>query len=67
MSTNDSVVISEVTYNYKPLIFDYFMKQGAAAGGSGTYPLTETIYLKPRGQAAMLLQSDNTPCPSPTF
>jgi Flp pilus assembly protein TadG len=67
VSTNDSVVISEVTYSYKPLIFDYFMKQGAPAGGSGTYTLAETIYLKPRGQAAMLLQANNTPCPSPTF
>ena len=67
VSTNDSVVISEVTYSYKPLIFDYFMKKGATAGSSGTYTLAETIYLKPRGQAAMLLQSNNTPCPSPTF
>jgi len=68
VSTNDSVVISEVTYAYKPLIFDYFMKQGATGGGSpGTYTLTEKIYLKPRGQSAMLLQPNNTPCPSPTF
>ncbi len=68
VSTNDSVVISEVTYSYKPLIFDYFMKQAAGGGdGSGTYTLTEKIYLKPRGQAAMLLQSNNTPCPPPSF
>jgi hypothetical protein len=66
VTTNDSVVVSEVTYNYKPLIFDFFMKQ-AAGGSSGTYTLSEKIYLKPRGQAAMLLQSNNTPCPSPSF
>jgi Flp pilus assembly protein TadG len=67
VTTNDSVVISEVTYSYQPLIFDYFMKQAAGGSGSGTYTLSETTYLKPRGQAAMLLQADNTPCPSPTF
>jgi Flp pilus assembly protein TadG len=66
VSTNDSVVISEVTYSYKPLLFDYFMKQ-SSGGGGGTYPLAETVYLKPRGQAAMLLQSNNTPCPAPSF
>jgi Flp pilus assembly protein TadG len=69
VSTNDSVVISEVTYAYKPLIFDFFMKKsvGGTSGSSGTYTLAEKIYLKPRGQAAMLLQSNNTPCPSPSF
>ena len=68
VTTNDSVVISEVTYNYKPLVFDFFMKKSAGgAGGSGSYPMKETIYLKPRGQAAMLLQTNNTPCPSPSF
>jgi Flp pilus assembly protein TadG len=68
VSTNDSVVVSEVTYSYRPLIFDYFMRR--AVGGSsssGVYTLGETIYLKPRGQAAMLQQSNGTPCPAPTF
>jgi Flp pilus assembly protein TadG len=68
VGTNDSVVISEVTYAYKPLVFDYFMKKGNGGSGSGTYTLSETAYLKPRGQAAMLLQSDGTTvCPSPSF
>ncbi len=68
VGTNDSVVISEVTYAYKPLIFDYFMKKSTGGSGSGTYTLSETAYLKPRGQAAMLLQSDGTtPCPTPSF
>ena len=58
----------EVTYDYKPLVFDYFMKKSTGGtGASGTYTLNETIYLKPRSQAAMLLQANNTPCPSPTF
>jgi Flp pilus assembly protein TadG len=69
VTTNDSVVVAEVTYQYVPLIFDWFMKKsvGGGSAASGTYTLTDTIYLKPRGQAAMLLQSNNTPCPSPTF
>jgi Flp pilus assembly protein TadG len=67
VTTNDSVVIAEVTYAYVPLTFNYFMKN--AFGGTGAfYTLADTIYLKPRSQAAMLLQTDNvTPCPSPTF
>ena len=67
VSTNDSVVIAEVTYAYKPLLFDFFMKKSTGGTGSGTYTLTEKTYLKPRGQAAMLLQANNTPCPSPSF
>jgi Flp pilus assembly protein TadG len=67
VTTNDSVVVSEVTYNYKPLLFDFFMKNSGAGNGSGTYTMSEKIYLKPRGQAAMLLQSNNTPCPAPSF
>ena len=67
VSANDSVVISQVTYGYKPVLFDYFLKQGGGADSTGAYTMTETIYLKPRGQAAMLLQANNTPCPSPSF
>ena len=67
VTTNDSVVVADVTYDYKPLVFDYFMKKSGAASATGTYTLTEKVYLKPRGQAAMLLKPDNTPCPSPTF
>jgi Flp pilus assembly protein TadG len=67
VTTNDSVVISETTYSYKPLVFDYFMKSMAGSGGTGTYILGETIYMKPRSTIVNLLQSDNTTCPSPTF
>jgi Flp pilus assembly protein TadG len=69
VSTNDSVVVAEVTYTYTPLIFDYFLKRTLpnGAGGAGTYTLTERIFMKPRGQAAMLLQANGQPCPSPTF
>jgi Flp pilus assembly protein TadG len=69
VTTNDSVVVAEVIYTYTPILFDYFLKQGFpnGAGGPGTYALTERIFMKPRGQAAMLLKGDGTPCPSPTF
>jgi Flp pilus assembly protein TadG len=68
VTSNDSVVVAEVSYGYKPLIFDYFMKRAAGAtAGSGVYAMNETIYLKPRSQAAMLMQANNTPCPMPTF
>jgi Flp pilus assembly protein TadG len=67
VSTNDSVVISQAVYDYKPFVFDYFMKKGSAPSSTGTYTLSETVFLKPRGQAAMLLQANNTACPSPTF
>jgi Flp pilus assembly protein TadG len=64
----DSVVVAEVTYAYKPTVFDYFMKRSyGSSGTAGTYTLAATTYLKPRGQAAMLLQANGTPCPSPTF
>jgi hypothetical protein len=68
VTTLDSVVISEATYNYKPLVFDYFLKSfGTGGGPAGTHLMSETAYLKPRSQAINLLQSNNTPCPSPTF
>jgi hypothetical protein len=65
-NTNDAVVVATSTYAYRPLVFDYFMKKNYVATG-GTYILSETIYLKPRGQWPMLLQSNGTKCPSPTF
>jgi Flp pilus assembly protein TadG len=69
VTTNDSVVIADVTYNYSPLIFDYFLKKALSSlsDGQGAYKFTEKIYLKPRSQTAMLLQANNTPCPSPSF
>lgn len=67
VTTNDSVVVAEVTYDYVPLVFNYIMKN-TWGGGGASYRLSETIYMKPRSQTAMLLQSDDkTPCPSPTF
>jgi Flp pilus assembly protein TadG len=66
MGTQDSVVVSQVTYAYKPLVFDYFFKKNYG-GTSGTYTLTESKYQKPRGQWPMFQQANGTKCPSPTF
>jgi Flp pilus assembly protein TadG len=66
VTTNDSVVISDVTYAYTPLIFDYFLKKSMTAS-AGAYTFSEKVYVKPRSQTAMLLQTDGTPCPAPTF
>ena len=35
-----SVIVAEVTYDYEPIIFDYFVKTA--------FPLKETLFLKPR-------------------
>jgi Flp pilus assembly protein TadG len=67
MTTNDAVIVSLVTYQYKPLVFDYFMKKNYTASSNGAYTLSETIYQKPRGQWPMFQQANGTKCPSPTF
>ena len=69
VGTNDSVVVVDANYSYTPLVFDYFLKQGMTQGpgGPGTYLLSERIFMKPRGQAAVLDQQSGLPCPTPTF
>ena len=65
VSTTDSVVVAEAIYTYTPLIFDYFLNRTlpSGAGGPGTYTLSEKIFMKPRGQAAMLMQRQRTALP----
>ncbi len=69
VTTTDSVVVAEVNYTYTPLVFDYFLNRtlSSGTGGAGTYTLSETIFMKPRGQAAVFKKQDDTLCPSPTF
>jgi Flp pilus assembly pilin Flp len=68
VTKGDSVILAETTYDYKPLVFDYFMKKSyGSSGGTGTYTLAETIYLKPRNSSVNYVLSNNTTCPSPTF
>ena len=67
--SNDSIVVAEVTYDYTPLIFDYFMKRAAAGATSGTgvlYADRDDLFeaAQPSGHADA---ADNTPCPMPTF
>lgn len=66
VSTNDSIVVSEVQYNYTPLVFDTILKRAFTKTGS-YYTFSKTSYAKPRSQAAILQQANGTPCPSPTF
>lgn len=66
VGTNDSIVVTEVQYNYTPLIFDTIMKRTFTKTGS-YYVISKTAYAKPRSQAAMLQQANGTSCPSPTF
>ena len=53
VGTNDFVVMSTVTYGYRPPIFDKFMKS-AFGGAGGTYSMQETVYLKPRSNSPRL-------------
>jgi Flp pilus assembly protein TadG len=65
VGTLDTVVLSRVTYDYKPLVFDYFLKKNFT--GSGVYTLSENIYQKPRYGNVNLVPTSNVPCPTPTF
>jgi hypothetical protein len=69
VTTNDTLVMSEVAYGYKPRMFDYFLKKAFGASGSaGTYTLRQTVYMKPRALLANLVVVGGiVPCPGPTF
>ncbi len=53
VGTSDYVVISNVTYGYRPSLFDVFMRQ-AYGGAGGVYTMTEAVYLKPRSSVPQL-------------
>jgi Flp pilus assembly protein TadG len=63
VTTADSVVVANVSYGYKPNLFDIFMKSsyGGAKSG-GVYTMTETVYLKPRAVCPTIKKPDNTTC-----
>ena len=52
VEAGDSVIVTEVEYNYTPLIFDYFIKT--------TKKLEEKFYLKPR--LSSYVKYDGTDC-----
>ncbi len=59
-----SVVVADTTYEYQPIIFDFFLKRNLTQNGNGTYTFTESSYLTPRSNAASLMLADNvTVCP----
>lgn len=47
----ESVIVAEATYNYTPLIFNYFIQSA--------FNLEETFYLKPRNASCVHLQPIN--------
>ena len=51
---NDGVVIAEVEYGYKPVLFDTFFKSAMGASPTGFYTFKDKIYQKPRGVVAKL-------------
>ena len=54
VGTGDFVVVSDVSYGYKPTLFDNFMKKYYTGGSGGVYTMKETVYLKPRSLAPQL-------------
>jgi Flp pilus assembly protein TadG len=63
VTTSDSVVIANVSYGYKPKLFDFFMKSNNPSAG-GVYTIAETVYLKPRNLTPRIKKADGTSCPS---
>jgi Flp pilus assembly protein TadG len=47
---NESVIIAEASYNYTPLIFNYFIQQA--------FDLNDTFYLKPRNALCVKLEGN---------
>jgi Flp pilus assembly protein TadG len=61
IGTSDGVVIADVTYSYKPLIYDFFLKQ-AQPSGTGVYSIKEKLHVKPRAVCPKLKKNDGTTC-----
>jgi Flp pilus assembly protein TadG len=62
IGVNDSIVIGEVTYAYRPWPFNRFFQNTWTASSPGVYAIKDTVYQKPRGQAATLNKIDGTQC-----
>lgn len=56
MGAGDSVVVAEVEYAYKPLVFKTFMAQ-THTEVAGAFPIKDTVYLKPRAACPRLNKS----------
>ncbi len=62
VGTGDYVVVANVTYGYKPTLFDVTMKKYYAGGSGGVYTMKETVYLKPRSLAPQLVIGNAPAC-----
>ena len=47
----ESVIVSEATYNYTPLVFNYFIQSA--------FNMTERFFLKPRNSSCVHLRPIN--------
>ena len=66
VTTLDSVVISEVTYNYKPLVFDYFMKSlGSSGGPAGTHLMRRRSTSSRGRRRSIFCRPTTRPAPRP--
>ncbi len=54
VSQGDAVVIADISYDYKPTLFDNYMKKYYTGGSGGVYKMKETVYQKPRSNAPQL-------------
>jgi Flp pilus assembly protein TadG len=63
VTTQDYVVMTTITYAYKPPLFDVFMKTGYGNETNGTYTMTSTVYEKPRGTVPMVVLGGTTCTP----
>jgi Flp pilus assembly protein TadG len=54
LGPNDGVVVAEVEYGYKPVLFDKFFKSAWGESPTGFYTFKDKIYQKPRGVVAKL-------------
>jgi Flp pilus assembly pilin Flp len=63
ISNGGGLVVVDVAYDYKPLVFDFFMKTGATSIKNGAnYTLKETSNHPPRSNSAKLELPNGTKC-----
>ena len=67
VGTNDSVVVAEVTYDYTPLVFDYFMKNTWRRRQPAPTARRDHLPEAARPERRCCCRPSKTPCPDPTF
>ena len=61
-SAADEMLVADVTYAYKPLVFDFFLKRTMTANGAGAYTFSDQSNLKPRSGSPRLTLTNGTQC-----